>query len=139
VGTSMYIMCIIHWCIMCKCCIQTCTYGVGEWCQNVLLTKPEIINSKKNQGMYFCHGMSWKKYNPWLIQKRGKKWCMMTWHLNQCHINLGPYSIHFKNFRIRNYLVQHVTISNDEKKFIKNVLINLSIFIQFRWKPSEFG
>jgi hypothetical protein len=49
---------------------------------------------------------------------------MMTWHVIPHHINLDLIYPCY-NFKIRNYLVQHVTILKTIKKhFTKNVLIN---------------
>jgi hypothetical protein len=59
----------MHWCIIYKCEIQTCTYGGGEWHQIFLLTKLE----KKKQFYFSQHVfLSWhvmKKYNPWPEKK----------------------------------------------------------------------
>jgi hypothetical protein len=53
----------IHWCIMYKCNIQTCTYGGSEWCQNILLKNTRYIYIYI-QGFFSitCH----EKYNAWL-------------------------------------------------------------------------
>ncbi len=47
-----------------------------------------------------------------MIPRSGKKndfLGMMTWHIIPCHINLGLH-IPCHNFKIKNYLVQRVTI-----------------------------
>ncbi len=50
----------------------SCIHVVYEACvmmvnifKNVLLKKSKP-NTNKNHSMYFCHGMPWKNYNPWL-------------------------------------------------------------------------
>jgi hypothetical protein len=42
---------------------------------------------------------------------------MMTWHLIPCHINLFHFIYPCHNFKIKNYVVQHVIIQNYLKPF----------------------
>jgi hypothetical protein len=66
------IMCIIHWCMVYKCNIQTCRYGGGEWCQNFLSTKPKKMNNnnnsnQKNNGiLFFMMCYEKKTIHDWL-------------------------------------------------------------------------
>jgi hypothetical protein len=41
-----------------------------------------------------------------------KNYCMMMMHFIPCHINLGLH-VSMSQFKIKIYLVQHVTIQND--------------------------
>jgi hypothetical protein len=100
----------------------SCTNGIykhlhhGKWCQNLFV---ENFGTKKNFKFFsttpifitVCHDKN--AICDSVIFK--KKIGMMTWHGIPHHINLGPHVS--MSFKIKNYLVQHVTIQNDLKKF----------------------
>jgi hypothetical protein len=80
-------------------------YDDGEYLQNILLkkSKPNANNNNNfiSHDVYFCYDVSWKICNPWPKKKmKTLKTCyMMTWHVNPCHITLGPHNVHVKKFK----------------------------------------
>jgi hypothetical protein len=38
---------------------------------------------------------------------------MMMWHVNTCHITLGPHNVHVNFYKLQITLMQHVTTQNN--------------------------